>query len=61
MVFMGNIFFVAAVLLRESLFINSILLNSEAWFNLTDKEINVLTIVDNALVRSIWASFWNLG
>ena len=48
-VFFGKYFFVAAVLLRESLFINSILLNSEAWFNLTDKEINALTIVDNAL------------
>ena len=48
--FYGKYHFTAAVMLREALFINSILLNAEVWTNLTKKEMHELTIVDNALV-----------
>ena len=40
--------------MREGLFINSVLVNADVWINLTKKEINELTVVDNALVRMIW-------
>ena len=52
--FFGKHHFRAAVLLRESLFINSVLLNGEVWMNLTKKEVHELTLVDNALLRAIW-------
>ena len=52
--FFGAHHFEAALLLRESLFLNSILLNSEAWVNLNKKELNELTVVDNMLLRTIW-------
>ena len=52
--FFGKHHFAAAVLLRESLFINSILLNGEVWVNLTRKEVHELTLVDNVLLRAIW-------
>ena len=52
--FFGKYHFSAAVLLKECLLINSILVNADVWTNLTKKEINQLTIVDNAMVRAIW-------
>ena len=35
----GHFYFEVAVMLRTSLFLNSILLNSEAWYSLTTKDI----------------------
>ena len=52
--FFGKHHFEAAVILRESLFINSILFNGEVWSNLTRKEVHELTLVDNAMLRAIW-------
>jgi len=52
--FYGKYYFQAAILLRESLFLNSILLNSEVWMNLKEKDLKELSVVDNALLRLIW-------
>ena len=40
-----------ALMLRNSLFINSILVNSEAWYGLTDEEIIELEKEDENLLR----------
>ena len=50
-VFFGKYYFKVAKIFRESLFINSILLNSEAWYNLSKKNIDDLEKVDNILLR----------
>ena len=52
-VFFGKFFFKVAKILRESLFINSILINSEAWYNLSNKNIDDLEKLDNILLRKI--------
>ena len=52
--FFGAHHFEAAVLLRDSLFLNSILLNSEVWINVTKSDMRELTLVDNILMRTIW-------
>ena len=49
--YFGKHYFVVAKILRESLFINSILLNSEVWYNMTEKNIEDLEKVDNILLR----------
>ena len=49
----GPFFFKVAVMLRNSLFLSSILLNSEVWYNLTTKNVQELEIVDNMLLRRI--------
>ena len=43
-----------AKILRESLFINSILLNSETWYNLSKKNIDDLEKLDNLLLKKIF-------
>ena len=50
-VFFSKYYFKVAKIFRESLFINSILLNSEAWYNLSKKNIDDLEKVDNILLR----------
>ena len=40
--FFGDFYFKAAVLLRESLFLNSILLNMEVAYNLTAKDLKII-------------------
>ena len=52
--FFGAHHFKAAVLLRDSLFLNSILLNSEVWINVTNSDMRELTLIDNILMRTIW-------
>ena len=52
--FFGKHYFQAAVILRESLFLNSVLLNSGVWTNVTNKEIHQLSTLDNTLVRNIF-------
>ena len=49
----GRLYYQVAVLLRNSLLVSSLLCNSEAWFGLTDKELNLLESVDIAFLRSI--------
>ena len=52
-IFFGKYYFSVAKILRESLFINSILLNSEVWYNLTNANIDELEKLDNILLRKI--------
>ena len=49
----GKLYFQVAILLRNSLLVSSMLCNSEAWFDLTDSELNLLETVDLTLLRSI--------
>ena len=49
----GSFFFTVAKILRDSLFLNSILLNSEAWYNVTNNNIDELEKIDNILLRKL--------
>ena len=53
MVSFGKMYFEVAILLRNSLFVSSLLCNSEVWFNLTNAELNLLESVDLMLLRKI--------
>ena len=55
--FFGSHFFRAACMLRESLFLNSILLNTEVCYGLTERDIGSLEVVDNRLLRGILQCF----
>ena len=50
----GKYYFQIAKILRESLFINSILLNSEVWYNITKSNIGELEKLDNILLKKIF-------
>ena len=49
----GKFHFEAGVILRNSLLVSSMLFNSEAWYNLTEAELNLLESVDLELLRGI--------
>ena len=49
----GKLYFQIAILLRNALFVSSLLCNSEAWFNLTKAELNLIETVDLELLRKI--------
>ena len=49
----GNYYFQVAVILRNSLFISSVLCNSEAWYNITAEERDKLEQADEMLLRRI--------
>jgi hypothetical protein len=49
----GNFYFEVAVILRNSLLVSSLLCNSEAWYNVTKAELELLESVDVMLLRSI--------
>ena len=49
----GRLYFQVAVLLRNSLLVSSLLCNSEAWFNLTNSELDLLETVDVTLLRRV--------
>ena len=49
----GPYYFEVPMMFRQSLFLNSILLNSEVWYNLTTKDIQELESVDTELLRRI--------
>ena len=49
----GKLYFQVEVLLRNSLLVSSLLCNSEAWFNLTNSELDLLETVELLLLRSI--------
>ena len=51
--YFGKHYFEVALVLRSSLFISSLLLNSEAWTNLTDKDIRGLEQSDEILLSKI--------
>ena len=49
----GKHYFEVGVILRDSLLVSSMLFNSEAWYNLTNNELNLLETVDLFLLRSL--------
>ena len=49
----GPNYFVVANLLRQSLFLSSLLLNSEAWYALSHADLEQLEMVDQALLKRI--------
>ena len=51
--FFGKYYFEVALVLRSSLLLSSLLLNSEAWVNLTDKNIRALEQTDEILLSKI--------
>ena len=55
-VFFGQYYFEVALVLRNSLLLSSILLNSEAWINLSDKDIRALEQADEMLLSRILES-----
>ena len=52
-VFFGKYHFEVAMILRSSLLLSSILLNSEAWVNLSDKDVRSLEQTDENLLGKI--------
>ena len=50
---LGQYHFEIATLLRESIFLSSVLLNSETWLNLTKSNIEELEKIDETLLRRI--------
>ena len=51
--YFGKYFYEVAMVLRESLFLSSILLNSEAWINYTEKDVRKLEQCDEILLGKI--------
>ena len=49
----GKFYHEVAIILRNSLFVSSVLYNSEVWYNLTKAELNLLETVDVDLLRGI--------
>ena len=49
----GRHYFEIAMILRDSLLVSSMLFNSEAWYNITNAELNLLETVDVQLLRRI--------
>ena len=49
----GRLFFEVAIILRNTLLVSTVLCNSEAWFNLSKAELNLLETVDTMLLRRI--------
>ena len=49
----GHFYFEVALMLRNSLLVSSMLLNTEAWYNLTKPELNLLETIDIQFLRSI--------
>lgn len=52
-IFFGKYYFEVALILRSSLLLSSILLNSEAWVNLSEKDIKILEQTDEILLNKI--------
>ena len=49
----GSYYFEIGLILRDSLLTSSMLCNSEAWYNLTISELNLLETVDEMLLRKL--------
>ena len=49
----GRLYFQVAIILRNTLLVSSVLCNSEAWFNVTKAELELLETVDTLLLRSL--------
>ena len=51
---LGEFYFQIAFLLRQTMFLSVILLNSETWVNLTQKNIEELEKIDHILLKRIF-------
>ena len=49
----GKFYFEAAIILRNSLLVSSMLFNCEAWYNITNSEMELLETVDLMLLRGV--------
>jgi hypothetical protein len=49
----GEFYFEIAVILRNALLVSSMLCNSEAWYNVSKSEMDLLETVDNQFLRSV--------
>ena len=49
----GKFHYEIAIILRNSLLVNSVLFNSEAWYNLTQAELDLIETVDIDLLRNV--------
>ena len=49
----GKQYFEVGILLRNSLLVSSMLFNSEAWYNLTETELNLLETIDLQFLRQL--------
>jgi Zn finger protein HypA/HybF involved in hydrogenase expression len=49
----GKHYFEVGIILRNSLLVSSVLFNSEAWYNLTETELNLLETVDLMFLRKL--------
>jgi hypothetical protein len=49
----GKHYFEVGILLRDSLMVSSILLNSEAWYNLSSTELDLLETIDVSLLKQL--------
>ena len=50
---LGQDYFKVALLLRESIFLNSVLTNADIWFGITKGEMKQLEDIDLSLLRNI--------
>ena len=50
---LGQFHFIIGKLLRETIFLSSMLINSETWVNVTDADIEELESVDRVLLRQM--------
>ena len=49
----GKQFFKIGMILRDALLVSSMLFNSEAWYNVTSKELELLETIDLSLLRQL--------
>jgi hypothetical protein len=49
----GKHYFEVGMILRNSLLVSSVLFNSEAWYNLTEAELNLLETIDTQFLRQL--------
>ena len=49
----GKHYFEVGIILRDSLLVSSVLFNSEAWYNLTESDLDLLETVDLLFLRKL--------
>ena len=49
----GKQYFKVGTILRDSLLVSSMLFNTEAWYNVTSSELDLLETIDLSLLRQI--------
>ena len=56
MISLGKHYFKIALLLRESIFLSSVLNNSEIWYRLTKNDLEELEVLDRSLLKRIFSA-----